>query len=164
MGPREVIKSQIGTAEYLVEKFTGDLGDDDFLHQLPEGGQTVTWILGHLACTEDWTLHHLTGEPYQIAEDLHGKFKGGSTVETDPSANPSRTEIEGIYREQRARTLAALEQSDESEWDNAAPEGLPEVFPTVGSLWGMTATHVFWHVGQITVIRRLLGKPPIMGG
>ena len=164
MSPKDVIKSQIGTSEFLVEKFLSDLSDEDFLHQLPEGGQTVTWVLGHRACTEDWTLHHLTGEPYQIPGDLHEKFKGGSTVETDPTANPSRAEIEGTYRAQRERTMAALEQSDESTWDDPAPEGMPEVFPTIGSLWGMTGTHIFWHVGQITIIRRLLGKPPILGG
>ena len=159
MSPKEIIKNQLATGDALLEMFLKDFSDDDCLRQLPEGGQNVTWIHGHLACSDDWILSKLTGSSYQISEAIHGKYKGGSTVSAAASENLGRAEVEALFKEQRGRTMAAIEAADESKWNDPAPEGIPPFFPTVGSVWGMLATHLYWHFGQVTAIRRMLGKP-----
>lgn len=164
MNAKAVIKSQLVAGDDLIQKFTDDFTNEEFLFTLPNDGQSVMWIQGHLACTEDWVLHHLTGSPFQIPEELHGKVSFGSKPSSLAGDYPTRKQILKIFKSQRRRTLSALRKSKLREWDNPAPKEMPPVFPTVGSLWAMLGTHIYWHFGQITVIRRMHKKPAVLGG
>ena len=83
----------------------------------------------------------------------------------DPAKYPSRTVVQSMFKEAQAMALQARDAYDLKHWDDPSPEGAPrEFFPTCGSLWSLLPLHTFWHFGQVTVARRLLGKPPGMGG
>ncbi|MBI2192752.1 MAG: DinB family protein [Planctomycetes bacterium] len=164
MNAKAVVKSQLQSGDELIGKFTQDLTEEEFLFTLPNDGQSVIWILGHLACTEDWALHGLTGSAYQLPEDLHAKVAFRSKPSGRAEDYPRRKEIEKLFRAQRRRTLSALRKSKLREWKQPAPQGFPPSFPSVGALWAMLGSHLYWHIGQITVIRRMLKKPPVLGG
>ena len=72
------------------------------------------------------------------------------------------SEVVALYQMQRERTIAGLKASDPASWDDPAPEGVPAAAKTIGGVWGLTASHTFWHVGQLTAIRRMLNKPPLL--
>ena len=159
-GLKDVLKQQFQMGANLVEMFSSDLSDEEYLFQPTEGGCHLTWILGHLADTQDWAVSQLTGQLRRMSEAWIELFKGGATVFGDASRYPSRAQVEGLFRDTQAATLAALDAFDEARWDDPAPQGVPrDYFPTVGSVWSLLATHTFWHIGQLTVNRRMLGKP-----
>ena len=157
---KETVKQQLQMGENLLKMFSSDFSDADGLVQPVEGGCHLIWILGHLATTQDWAVSKLTGQPNRVPQKLIDLFKGGSKVAADAKRYPPRAEVEDLFRQTQAATIKALDVFDEKRWSDPSPDGVPrEYFPTAGSLWGMMGTHTFWHVGQLTDIRRRLGKP-----
>ncbi|MGD2111476.1 MAG: DinB family protein [Phycisphaerae bacterium] len=162
---KHVILAQMQLGQTLIEMFTKDLSDSDYFEIPAPGANHVGWVLAHLACTEDWAVAAITGLPERIPRPTHELVKGGSTCIADASVYPARTDLDELFKNARAHTIESLEAFDLSKWDDASPDDMPEQYiPTVGSVWGMQATHQFWHIGQITVCRAALGKPRVLGG
>lgn len=161
---RDVILGQFGTGMYLIEKCTADLADHEYFLPAVEGTNHTAWILGHLACTEDWAVSLITGHDKRIDQATHERFQGGSVCVPDASKYPARNDLDELFRNTRANTLEALKAFDEGRWDEPSPdESLRDFFPTLGSIWGMQATHQFWHIGQLTVCRKVMNKKPMLG-
>ena len=59
-------------------------------------------------------------------------------------------------------TLSLLEAFPESDFALPAPESFRKMFPTMGSIFILIATHPMMHAGQFVPIRRALGKPIVM--
>jgi len=155
---KTIVREQFNTGIWLIERCIADLTDEEYFKPAAPGTNHTAWILLHLARTEDWAMSALTGSEHRIPEDIRSRFEFGSTCGTDASKHPPRKEIDAMFREQRAHTMETLEASDLSTWDQPSPEGFPEFFPTVGSIWGMQSTHQFWHIGQLTTCRAVMKK------
>jgi uncharacterized damage-inducible protein DinB len=63
-----------------------------------------------------------------------------------------------MFSETRGRTIAFAKTFDMKRLKDPNPQG-GEMFKTVGDLVGLLGGHGFWHFGQLTVNRRMLGKP-----
>ncbi len=160
---KDMILEQLGIGQFLLEKFTADLSDDEYFKIPAEGANHPAWIIGHIAVSEDSLVAAATGGEKEIAESLQELFKGGSKCVADAATYPTRTEIDELFKTSRARTVEALKAADESTWGNPSPEGFSkDVFPTMGTIWGMQGTHQFWHIGQLTVCRAVLKKPAVL--
>ena len=162
MDAKELLINQLEMGQWLIESCVEGFSDSDCVAQLLDGGQTAIWIVGHLATSEDWLASKAAGGSPQISDELHTKFKAGQAPSTDITEYPPMSEVVALYRTQRERTVAGVKASDPAGWDNPAPEGLPPAARTIGGVWGLTATHTFWHVGQLTAIRRMLNKPALL--
>jgi hypothetical protein len=163
-GPKDILTSQLELGGGVLEKFTADFSDDEWLFQPGDGGCHLIWIHGHLAETQDWAVSLLTGQPRRFDQKHIDLFSGGSTIVADASKYPSKATVQSMFKEAQTMTVAAIDGFDVNRWDEPAPEGAPaEFFPTAGALWNMLPLHTFWHFGQVTVARRMLGKPPGMG-
>ena len=159
----DVILTQLGTGQFLMDKFTADFSDEEYFKIPVEGSNHAAWILGHIAVSEDSMAATAAGIDKKIPDSTYELFKGGSKCVADASKYPSRKEIDELFKTSRARTIEALNSSDASTWDGPPPEGYPkEVFPTMGAIWGMLGTHQFWHIGQLTVCRAVLKKPQVL--
>lgn len=161
--PKDVVFGQLRNSGRLLEMLAADLSDKEYFTPAVEGTNHAGWILGHVAYSEDWAVSNATGAPQRIPEATRDLFKGGSKCRADASVYPSRKEIDELFHTTREHTLAALQSYDEGKWDDPAPDGVPaELFPTVGSLWGMIGFHPFWHIGQLTTVRHVLGKKLVL--
>jgi hypothetical protein len=161
--PKDLIINQLGSGAYLFEKFTSDLSDVEYFRPPVAGANHAAWILGHVACSEDWMTSPLAGVAPRIPEATRTLFKGGSKCLADASLYPSRREIDELFRNTRAHTIEALKAFDPARFDHPAPEGLPkELFPTLGAVWALQGTHQFWHIGQLSVCRAALKKPHVL--
>ena len=164
-GPKDVILGQFQFGQMLLEKFTGDLSDAEYFQIPLPGANHVGWLMGHIACTEDWAAGLIAGNKPQIPEATHERFNGNSTCVADATLYPSRTEIDEMFRNSRAKAIETLKAFDDSRWDEPAPEGAPkDLFPTLGAIWNLQGTHQFWHIGHITVCRVALGKKRVLTG
>lgn len=160
---KDVILGQLGTGQYLMDKFTADLSDEDYFRIPADGANHPAWIVGHIAVSEDSLVAAATGGAKKIPDATYELFKGGSKCVADASKYPSRKEIDELFKTSRAHTVEALASSDDSTWGEPSPEGFPEdVLPTMGSIWELQGTHQFWHIGQLTVCRAVLKKPQVL--
>ena len=161
---KDVILQQLGTADYLLGQFTGDLTNEEFFKMPLDGANHAAWIVGHVACSEDSIVAAITSGAKRIPEVTSELFKGGSVCVPDASKYPSRRELEELLKDSRAHTVEALKTYDAGKWDDPSPEGWSkEIFPTMGVLWGLIGTHVFWHIGQLTVCRAAMSKKHVLG-
>lgn len=161
---KDVLLAQLGTGAYLFEKFTSDLSDEEYFKVPVADGNHAAWNVGHIACSEDSMVAGITGDKMHVAEDTRELFKGGSVCTPGASTYPARGDIDKMLHEARERTVDALKTFDDAKWDEPSPDDYPkEVFPTIGSIWGMIGTHQFWHIGELAVCRKALKKPPALG-
>lgn len=162
-GLKDVIIEQLRSGQLFIEKLTEDLSDAEYFVPPIEGANHVGWILGHIACSEDWALSLVTGSKLRIPQSAHDMFRGRSKCVPDAPKYPSRKEMDELFGNNRAETVEVLKAFDDNKWGDPLPEDVPrDFFPTLGSLWGTLGTHQFWHIGQITVCRAAMKKKPVL--
>ena len=161
MTPKQLIINQLESSKYLFDNFLKDMNDADAAFQPCPDGIHLNWILVHLAVSDDSMISKISGKPQRLSDALHKNYAGGSTCKADDGM--TFAEARKIYNESHARTLEFVKSFDDARYDDKPPEGFPPMFTNVGSIMGLIATHPFWHFGQLTVNRKMLGKPKIWG-
>src|SRR5579871_1858701 len=158
MEPRELLRQQLAGGEWTLLEALDGLTQEDFLVQLPHAGESVDWVLGHLAMNEDFFLSALTGAPLEMPASLHGVYRDGFPAPDHRPSGKSRDELITLFVDQRRRVEKVL-AGDDSDWSAPPPGGFPAIFPSRGAIWGLFATHMYWHIGQVMSIRAMLQKP-----
>lgn len=161
MNIKELLTSQLGAGLWLFENGLADFSDEDARVQACAGAPHAIWMLMHVASSEDAMVQGITGGSAVIPEEVRARFKSGSTP--DPKDPITKDAALGYFRSVRERTLKALAEFAPADLDQPAPPGVPALFRTAGETWGLVATHPFWHFGQLSVIRRMLGKRSLFG-
>ena len=160
---KDIILAQLQMGERLIGMFTADLSDEEYFRPAVEGTNHTAWILGHLACTEDWAVSALAGVDNRIPDTTRDLYRGASECLSDATKFASRKEIDEMFSTARARTMEALHQADEARWGDESPDTFPKPFiATVGAVWGLQATHQFWHIGQLTTCRAAMKKKSVL--
>ncbi len=160
---KEVILSQLGMGQFLIDKFTADLSDAEYYSVPTAGTNHAAWILGHIAVSEDNGIALATGGKKRHAQATHDLFKGGSKCEPDAKKYPSRKDVDRLFQDTRAALIETVKLFDEKEWnDPTPPEANKNLFPTLGSVWALQGTHQFWHIGQLSVCRKALHKKQVL--
>jgi uncharacterized damage-inducible protein DinB len=166
LDPRlEIARGQIEFARQYLLGLIADVEDDQWFRQ-PDGLPShLAWQVGHVAMAEyGLVLFRQRGRHSDDTELMSSKFRKmfsrGSSPLPDPAQNPSPAEIRQVLdrvHQQAMRELAGFpaEQLDE-------PTEMPyAVYPTkLGALY-FCAAHEMLHAGQIGILRRALGKPPL---
>ena len=160
-GVNDVVATQLSLNQSVFEQFTSDFSDDDAKFIPTPGSPNLNWILCHLATTEDGIVSKLTGKPQTLAAELHEAYKGGSKC--TPDDGMTRIEAWRLFTKTRAATIACVKEIDERRLSEPAGGGPNPMFKTMGDFVALLGAHGFWHFGQLTVIRRMLGKPARFG-
>jgi hypothetical protein len=66
-------------------------------------------------------------------------------------------------RERRQALLSVLDGLSEEDLSKPTPPGSPEFLPDVASVFETAIWHEGLHSGQVSVVRKALGMPPLMG-
>ena len=156
---------QIKDAREYTLSMLGDLEPDDWFRMPGEGVTHIAWQVGHLAMAEfrlclerlrnlkpgDWDL---------IAKDDLRRFAKGSTPEDDAAAYPDPKEIRAALDRVHAAVLEELPQYAGSDLNEPLKNPHPIFKTKLGALY-FCSRHEMLHAGQIGLLRRLLGKPPL---
>jgi len=67
-----------------------------------------------------------------------------------------------LFDKVHAATLAALAKCSDADLDQPGPKDFASMFPTVGHVFVLIATHGMMHAAQFVPVRRKLGKPIMM--
>jgi hypothetical protein len=166
MSPRlELAQRQIEFARGYVLSLLADVGDDDWFRQ-PAGAPThLAWQLGHLAMAQyGLCLFRQRGRGEGDAELMSGQFRKlfsrGSEVAPDPASYPRVAEIRGVFDRVLEQVRRELPTFSEASLDEPVDMPYAGYATKYGALL-FSSHHEMLHAGQIGLLRRLLGKPPV---
>ncbi len=143
-----------------VKMLLADFSDADMLVRPARGANHAAWQIGHLANAE--TSMVKAARPDAAAplpagwSDRFGKAMAAS----DEAANfLTKAEVLAQFEKTRAATIAWARSLSPQELAQPAPERIRHLAPTLADLAAFIPVHTTLHLGQVSVIRRVLGKP-----
>ena len=158
--PNDVIVHSLSAAQMVMGRFCDDLKPDEMLHRTTPKANCAAWTIGHLVLSERRALTVFGVTPPPLPDGFEKRF---SRDEGCPQAGEfgDVSVLMPLFNQQRTALIEAVK--------NAAPQKLDEpldkphpVFGTAGQLANFIAFHSMMHAGQISQIRRHLGRPPVM--
>ncbi len=156
---------QIGFARNYTLSLLQETKESDWFLQPPGGITHIAWQVGHLAVGEYWlALVRIRGQRADdealIPMEFQVPFERHTVPVPDPSIYPNQTAIRAVFDRVHEQTLRELPALDEREVDEPIlkPHRLVKT-----KLWSLLwcAQHEAVHAGQIGLLRRQLGYPPV---
>ncbi len=166
MNTIDFIKSNLESSKGLTLGLIMDLKDEPLAQPTEKGGNHALWILGHLALSESAIIHtFILGNETCPLSKWEPLFGVGTEPLTDASAYPSFDELLAAWEETRAFTLQTLASFNEDDLDKpttGCPEDWESLFGTIGLAFGTQIFHPTMHYGQLSDIRKSLGREILM--
>ncbi len=157
---KDVIRLNLGAADYMLKSYLKDLSDDDLLVVAIEGTNPIAWQIGHIISAERWLAE--TVKP-GASPPLPEGFDAAHNKETAaPHAfKPVATKADYLkaWDTQRAASLALLDALPDDQL--GSPSGI-EFAPTFAAALNAIGGHALGHIGQFIAVRRKLGKPIVI--
>lgn len=161
----EIAARHIRSARDYTLSLLEDLSDDEWFWT-PEPAIThIAWQVGHLAFAQyGLVLFRQRGRLSEDAELMSGSFRKtfakGTTPSPDRNDYPEIPEILATFDRIHSQSLQELSAMADSGLDD--PIDKPHAaFPTKYGALMFAADHEMLHAGQIGLLRRLMGKPPL---
>jgi hypothetical protein len=158
---KKVLVHGLQTSKMMLRFFTEDFKPDEYVHRPTEKSNCAAWLLGHLTLTDRSTAKALGAS--ELPELPAGFEKRFSRDEGCPQAGDfgDAGALWPLFEMNRDALIAAVQNTPQEKLDAPAPRPTP-MFKTVGEMVNFIALHTCVHVGQITIIRRSLGRPPLV--
>ena len=106
------------------------LSEDQFLHQPIDGANHAMWIMGHLACSDEYFLNKLGGKPFDKFEAWEAKFFMKSQPTANASDYPPIAEVKEALANGRERLVGWYGTLDEATLLSPPPGDLKDFAPT----------------------------------
>lgn len=157
------LKYQLGINDYVVTKLTADITAVESLVRPSAGGNCCNWVLGHIVLSRQGSLS-LVGRQSAYPKHKFARYSQGTAPLTDKS--------EALPWPELAEAFTNLGQILREGLNSLSPEALaakarfsPLNNPdeTVGSLLAGVVFHESYHVGQLGLLRTLIGKERVLG-
>jgi uncharacterized damage-inducible protein DinB len=138
-----------------------DIPDDELDWQPHSGLHSVRWILAHLAIAVDYGFAQL-GQPFVCPAEWHQAYGPGSQAGSSGDLRPSRDELLRVIHGGYAGLCEAARAATSDVTSVRHEVGLLSNTPlqTKGDVIAhILATHFAVHLGQLSTLRRLAGRP-----
>ena len=158
--PNDVLVHNLNATQLMVHRFTADLQPHEYLHRPTEKANCAAWTVGHLAVSDRNVLKMLGAELPSVPEGFEKRF---SREEGCPQAGDfgDVATIVPVFDAHRTRLIEAVKRMTTEQFETLMEKPHP-MFKTLGEFISFMSAHTAMHVGQITIIRRSLGRPPIV--
>lgn len=148
----------------MLGMFTGDLSRQDLHHRIVPAANPAAWIVGHLILSERHALQMLGITPESMPklpfDDFEKRFAREEAATTSQDFGEPEI-LPRIFQDHRNALISAVEATDEADFDKPLPQPM-RIAGTVGELLLFWPMHVAMHLGQISALRRSLGRPPLV--
>jgi len=125
--------------------------------EVPEGaGSSANWIVGPIVSSRGG-VHGYLGISPVAGSDRLAAYARGSTVPSPEAAIPV-SELIDLWKASQAAVSEALEHADDAFLQKTLDEPAGLLGDTVGSALSFLAFNEAYHVGQLGLTRRRLGK------
>ena len=148
-------------AKMILHRYVDDLKPEEFRHQPTPGANNAGWIVGHLARTARTACERLgVTELPAVPEGWADQYKPTKASATADQKYGDPKELVRLFDAHEDCLIAALRKADEKKLAEPPPFQSP-LFSNVGQMLHFLALHISMHAGQLSIIRRSLGRPPI---
>ena len=161
----ELALDRIRGSRRFTQQFVQDLTPAEW-YWSPERYTThVAWQVGHIAVAQyNLCLRRVRGrttaDEQLISDAFIEAFKLGSKPVADPILGPPLDEIQRVFNAVCEQALDELGKNNESSLEEPVEQPHPRFKTKLESVeW--SAQHELVHAGQIAMLRRLMGKPPL---
>jgi uncharacterized damage-inducible protein DinB len=160
MDDRALIQHQLVTSHQIVKNCLGDITEAE-ASKLPEAILApVIWQVGHLAIANKNFIERAGGtSTTALPERYAALFKTGTGGTAD---YPPLSEVVNAFDETHEALARAVAEA-KLETPIEVPPGRPRVFNNLGEMFSFADAHRWYHIGKITSLRALLGKPRLFG-
>jgi uncharacterized damage-inducible protein DinB len=156
------LRIQLQMTGYVTKKNMEGITHAESLIQPRESGNCLNWVLGHMVAHRNQMLQLMGGEPLENAQDLARYGRGSSPIMDSRDA----LRFEDLLRDflsLQDLLLVALDGMTREQLAAPAPMKMTDTDPeTIGSLLSGLVFHEAYHSGQGGLLRRILGKEPII--
>ena len=147
------------------QSYLEDLTTDEWFWCPSELTTHIAWQVGHLAVSQyNLCMRRLRGripeDEKLISDSFIEVFKLGSTPLADPAGNPPLEEIRSVFAAVQNHAIAELSALTDDELNVPVEQPHP-VFKTKLEAVEYSWPHELVHIGQIALLRRLMGKRPL---
>jgi len=161
-----MLEESIKVHAFAIEHATrlvSDMSDAELATPMAPGHHSGMWVLGHLNLALDFVLRRL-GCTAEISQERMDAYGPGSRPGTPLPAGASKSGLLAELRQRHARVVNAAASAERRSLDR--PHGLPWYDGTVivsdfDLICELLTTHAGYHIGQLSVYRRALGKAPL---
>jgi uncharacterized damage-inducible protein DinB len=160
MQVQQLFRATFGRAQMVTSMLINDLSDDEILQRPVPEANHIAWQLGHLI-----SALHFFGEAIKpgsmpaLPDGFNDQHNKETAKSDDPAKFLKKDEYATLLDQQRDAMLKLSESLSDEELSAAAPEEMRQYAPTVLDMVGLAAEHEMMHSGQVSVLRRKLGKP-----
>ena len=157
--PNDMIVASLTTARMMARRFTEDLQPNEYLHRAAPKGNCAAWLLGHLILTNRRTAARLNADLPALPDGFEQRF---ARDEHAPHASEfgDCASLLTLLEQSFDALIAGVKRMSPEQLETPVEKPMP-MFKNIGELVNFMALHACVHIGQITVIRRTLGRPPI---
>ena len=159
--PSDAIVHSLTVSKNLLVRYVEDLSAEEYLHRPVPAANCVAWLLGHLTLTDRRAMSAAFGAENlpSLPEGFDKKFSrsAGCPQASDFGDVTTLLPLFVIHRDlliEKCRTATPVQLSTELEKPHP-------MFSTPGEMLSFISVHSAMHAGQITIIRRSLGRPPL---
>ena len=159
-----ILESNLVALEYsrhFVNALLDTIPEDQLCHQPFPGANHALWIMGHVASVDAFLLQACGGPPDPQLEQLQPVFFMKSQPSPQLNDYPPAAQVRAWFQGTRKTVLDWFRSQNEEQLSTPLPEGLREIAPDRLSLIARLAIHEAGHGGQLTMIRKSLGLPPV---
>lgn len=149
---RQSLLMIFGLNQFATMKNIDGVSHEESLVSPPGGGNCINWVLGHITASRNASLA-IVRQPAIWTEAQCAPYLRGSDGLKNCAAALPFAEVVAAFTRSQERLLAGLK--DLSDADLNAALAHPEIPKNLGGL----QFHETYHVGQLAILRRALGKP-----
>ena len=155
----EVIQHALKGTAHSLGMYLSDLSDADLLARTSPNANHIAWQLGHLVLAEGFLVKGVI--PNAKYPELPAGFDAKHKKDTASKDTGFGTKDEylNLFKKAREITIAEVAKLSDADLDKSNTGPLAAHAPTVGDLLLLVSNHTLMHAGQITSVRRKLGKP-----
>jgi uncharacterized damage-inducible protein DinB len=162
MSPNELLAASYRMARQMIHRMVDDLTPEEFQHQPVPGSNSAAWIVGHLGVTARRTAERLGAtELPELTEEFIAKFSVTKKPAEVQTGLGEKAGLLALFDGCVEKLIGAVRAIPVEALHNPPPH--PGPFATnYGEAVLFGAMHVMFHSGQLSTIRRSLGKPPVV--
>lgn len=156
---KDVLKHNMAMGREILLGALDGLEDAELLKRSVPNANHTAWQLGHVIASEHAIMSGVGQKMRPLPDgfaEAHGKESASSN---DPRQFKTKAEYLALLQTVREDSLKALESLSDADLDRPGPESMRAYIPTVMAAFNLLGGHEMIHSGQITPVRRLLGKP-----
>jgi len=157
----QALQSALETTKGYVGWYVGDFSDADLLVRPVANANHAAWQIGNIIVGDIFLVQAEIPDanfPELPAGFMKQHGKEGST-DDDASHFMSKAEYLKLFDAVRGATIAALLKLSDADLDRPCSEKMKAFAPNFGKLFQACSDHTLMHLGQVSCIRRKLGKP-----